>query len=145
MARALLLLALICIGMTAKADCLRCPDEVVDLAVAHEGLERVLEAPLPEGTEVLHFVEGGFQDKFWQFSLSVPTSSLPQLLDLLAAGPAEPFAGSHQTTMDWNPGRLTTAESRTIVLGSFPVARAVIGPDPDRPGHSLVFVFAHEV
>lgn len=147
MIRILLVLPLLLLPAMSQARCLFCPDEQVDPTVAHAGLERTLGAPLPAGTEVVFFIEGGFQDLFWQFILRVPDDGVELMLEQLAAEEIRPHTGTYALPdgEGWEPSSLETAQRASITLGTFPHAGTVFGPDPENAGHTLIFVFAHQV
>ncbi|GGL63847.1 hypothetical protein [Wenxinia marina] len=132
----------------APAFCFLGCDEESEGAEAAAAFAAALGFAAPEGVEVQHHLDGGFQDAFFQSRLAATPEGLATLGDLLGADlaalpPAEDTRG--YTDADWWPEAppvgLTGAD---ISLPGWPYAAIRVAPDPDAPGALMVLLSGNE-
>ena len=151
----MLILFLLVFGLTSYTtitplsdnDFLGGPDIVVPAETALTGLNKSLVNPLPASTEVLGFIEGGFQDRFWQFKLRLPDADIPEALAALDAEGVFPFQTDIFGLPDndwWDPGAQTGQQVGNGDIPGFTATQILTAPDLATPGYTLIYVFAFQ-
>lgn len=123
------------------------PDATVPAEVGLAALERRIGTPLPRSTEVLGFIDGGFQDRFWQIKLRVSDRELAALLAAFSAQSFQPtntFYFAQPNVGFWNPGMMPDQQTAQGVIPGFDTSQLLTAPDPDGAGFTLIYIFSFQ-